>query len=84
MTRGADIEDRWIALWSEMFDALDRDPQLVIVDEGWRPISFEDCQGLVQDAVYEGHQPRFETTWFEGRQVLQVFRTTPTRPDAAP
>jgi hypothetical protein len=79
VTRGADIEDRWIALWSAMFDALDRDPHLVIVDEGWRPISFEDCQGLVQDAVYEGHQPRFETTWFEGRQVLQVFRTTPSK-----
>lgn len=57
-----------------MLDALDRDPRLTIVDEDWRPISFEACQGLVQDAVYEGHQPRFAPTWFQGRQVLQVFR----------
>jgi len=62
-----------------MFDARDRDPNLVIVDEDWRPISFKDCQGLVQDAVYDGHQPRFETTWFQGRQVLQVFRTSASK-----
>jgi hypothetical protein len=79
MTRGADIEERWINLWSAMFDALDRDPHLVIVGEDWRPISFEDCQGLVQDAVYDGHQPRFETTWFQGRQVLQVFLTSTSK-----
>jgi hypothetical protein len=79
VTRGADIEERWIHLWSAMFDARDRDPNLVIVDEDWRPISFKDCQGLVQDAVYDGHQPRFETTWFQGRQVLQVFRTSASK-----
>ena len=76
MTRGADIEERWIRLWGEMFDALERDPRLIIVDEDYRPISFEDCQGLVQAAVYEGHQPRLETTWFQGRRVLQVFRAS--------
>lgn len=75
MTRGADIEQRWIQLWSQMFDALDRDPHLTIVDEHWQPISFEHCQGLVQAAVYDGHQPRFETSSFQGRQVLQLFRS---------
>jgi hypothetical protein len=70
---GADIEERWISLWSELFDARDRNPQLVIVDEHWRQISFEQCQGMVQDSVYDGRQPRFETTWFEGRRALQVF-----------
>jgi hypothetical protein len=77
--RGADIEERWIRLWSEMFDARGRNPHLIIVDEHWQPISFEDCQGLVQDAVYDGCQPRFEATWFEGRQALQVFRTSPSK-----
>jgi hypothetical protein len=62
-----------------MFDARDRNPHLIIVDEHWQPISFEDCQGLVQDAVYDGCQPRFEATWFEGRQALQVFRTSPSK-----
>jgi hypothetical protein len=79
VTPGADIEERWIHLWNEMFDALDRDPHLVIVDEDWRPISFKDCQGLVQDAVYADYQPRFETTWFQGRQVLQVFRDSTSK-----
>jgi hypothetical protein len=79
VARGADIEERWIRLWSEMCDARDRNPHLIIVDEDWQPISFEDCQGLVQDAVYDGHQPRFEATWFEGRQALQVFRTRPSK-----
>jgi hypothetical protein len=62
-----------------MDDARDRDPHLGFVDEDWRPISFEDCQGLVQDAVYAGHQPRFESTWFQGRRVLQVFRTSTSK-----
>jgi hypothetical protein len=73
MPRGPDIEERWVRLWSEMFDARERDPHLVFVDEGWQPISFEHCQGLVQDAVYRGHHPRFEGAWFQGRRALRVF-----------
>jgi hypothetical protein len=79
VTRGPDIEERWIRLWNEMFAALDRDPSLVIVDEDWQPVSFKDCQGLVQDAVYEGHEPRFEATWFNGRRALQLFRTSTSK-----
>ena len=78
MTRGADIEGRWVHLWNELYDALSQDPQLSIVDEDWQSISFEDCQELLQQAVYQGRQPRFERTWYQGKQVLQVFakRTT--------
>ncbi len=64
MAGGMDIEMRWILLWEEMYEALERDPQLKIVDEAWQLISRETFEGLFQDVVYEGHRPRLARTWY--------------------
>jgi hypothetical protein len=76
MTRGADVEDRWVHLWNELYDALSANPQLIIVDEHWQSLSLEDAQELIQRAVYQGLQPRFERTWYQGKQALQILRTS--------
>lgn len=72
MPRGGDIEMRWVALWDELLEATAADRSTVIVDEDWNPISLEDGQGLVQDAVYSGQFPRLESTWFKGRRAIRI------------
>jgi hypothetical protein len=72
MSRNADIEMRWVALWEELFEVTGRNPSVVILDEDWNPISLDSAQGLIQDAVYSGQLPALESTWFKGRRAVRV------------
>lgn len=63
----------WVDLWSDLFEILTREPNLTIVDEGWRRIFVEDAQGVLQDGVYAGHFPMFERTWSQGERALRIL-----------
>jgi hypothetical protein len=75
MSRGADIEARWIALWDELYELTAADPSTVIVDEDWNPLSLEQAQGLIQRAVYSGLSPTLESTWSRGRRAVRITGT---------
>jgi hypothetical protein len=72
MSRNADIEMRWAALWEELFEFTAGKPFMVILDEEWNPISLEDAQGRIQDAVYSGQLPVLESAWFKGKRAVRI------------
>jgi len=72
MRSASETEVHWIRLWNEMFEIIEREPAILVVDESWRSISTEEWKGLIQDAVYAGLSPRFEWTWFQGKRALRI------------
>jgi hypothetical protein len=72
MSRNAEIEMRWVALWEELYEATAGQPSMVILDEAWNPISLDSAQGLIQDAVYAGRHPALESGWFKGKRAVRI------------
>jgi hypothetical protein len=73
MPRNSEIEMRWVALWNDLFEAIEGMPGMAILDEDWNPISLDGAQGLIQDAVYAGKHPALESTWFKGKRSVRIY-----------
>lgn len=69
-------EGAWIETWSDLYDKLDRQPELALLTADWLEISKEDLLSWIQDEAYRGYRVGYEKIWFKGGQALRYFRST--------
>ncbi|MEM9540302.1 MAG: hypothetical protein AAGA60_12485 [Cyanobacteria bacterium P01_E01_bin.42] len=79
MVTGAEIEQRWIDAWNELYELIKRD----IGKEEWQVECFlpdgsivdvESCQGWLQDSAYSGYLPKVEVGWIKGKRGIIASR----------
>ncbi|MBD2073443.1 hypothetical protein H6F86_05990 [Phormidium sp. FACHB-592] len=70
MTNKAEIEQRWIEAWNDLYElAGDRYDVKCLLPDG-RVVDLEECKGWLQDAVYEGWRLKVEVGWVRGRRGI--------------
>lgn len=67
-------ENVWIEAWNILYDKLDAQPHLILVNADWKEISKEEILELIQCEAYEGYQMEYQEIWFKGQQALRYYR----------
>ncbi|MBE9014529.1 hypothetical protein IQ250_30515 [Pseudanabaenaceae cyanobacterium LEGE 13415] len=74
MATNAEIEERWIEAWNDLFD---------IVEERWRVscllpdgsiVDTETCKGWLQESAYQGYCLKVEEGWVNGERGIVALR----------
>lgn len=70
----AEREQRWIDAWNELYEVFGgRASGECLLPDGTL-VSFEEAQGFLQRAAYEGDRVRVEAGWALGRRVAVLTR----------
>jgi len=65
----------WINGSSELLELLRLDPTRKILSEGWKLLSPEEADELIQEHAYRSEKVRFEEPYWEGKKAIQLFFT---------
>ena len=70
----AEIEERWIDAWNALDEIIgDRWNVRCLLSEG-QVVSVDECQGWLQDSVYDGWRVKVEPGWVFGKQGVIASR----------
>lgn len=74
MTTNAEIEERWVEAWNDLFDVVGERWQVeCLLPDGWI-VDIETCKGWLQESAYQGCCLRVEEGWVRGKRGIMVSR----------
>ncbi len=66
-------EEYWIEKWSELYELIEVESDIVFLTSDWREITLDEALGIIQDEAYQDYKIKFRKVWYKGKKALQLY-----------
>ncbi|MCU0535365.1 MAG: hypothetical protein MUD14_15865 [Hydrococcus sp. Prado102] len=74
MTTNAEIEERWVEAWNDLFDIVGERWQVDCLLPDGLIVDTETCKGWLQESAYQGYCLKVEEGRVKGKRGIVVLR----------